>query len=174
MEAAASTQPLHAPPRFRKALVQGACFGVLALCCSLLLVLFLSLLPAGMLGPNAGAGLLTSKIGAVSIVFMACIAVPLYETVLGQLIPFELLRKLKLPPSLCVALCGALFGFGHFLNSGLGHGVATAAGGTVFALAYAYGRNHGARNAFTVAAVAHMVNNSLVMLLSALGASLPG
>lgn len=174
MDSAAGLQPLPNAAPWRKALLHGACFGVLALCCNLLMLLFVALLPAGMRGPSAAAALLNSQIGAFSIVFLACIVFPIYETVLAQFIPFELLRKLKVRPGLCVALCSVLFGLGHFVNGGLGHGMAAVASGAIFALAYAYERQSGARAAFAVTALAHIVNNSLTMLLSAYGPALPG
>ena len=120
--------------------------------------------PAGMQGANAGAAIFAGA--PATVVMMAVLFVPLFETVVGQCLPLEPMRWLGFDRRVMVAIDGALWGLGHYLNGGLAHGLVAASSGALLAYVYLRYRSHGLGAAFAITALAHAVNNALVLSAS--------
>lgn len=161
----------HRP--FRAALVLGAVMGPLGvLVATLVGEIVMASLPPELWGNSAAAHL--GEMHPARIVIMAILLAPLLETLLAQVLPIELGRRLGAGPVLCILPSAVLFGLGHYLNGGLVHGTTTLFSGLVFASAYVALRGRGARPAFVAAASAHAVQNAIAvsfMLLQGGGAA---
>ena len=176
MQDALANRITHIPPRlagwrpslekrpFLGAAALGACLGILGTCCSMLLLsLSLRLLPPELWGNSAASSL--AGLGPGAIFFFAVLYGPLFETLVGQLVPIEIAHRLGAQPLVCVLLSGFLFGWGHYANGGLVHGISTFFGGLVFACAYVALRWIGVGPAFIAASTAHAVHNMMVLFV---------
>jgi membrane protease YdiL (CAAX protease family) len=119
------------------------------------------LLPKETIGHSAAANL--SSQGTFIVFFLAVLFVPLYETLIAQLIPLELSRLARLNDLGCIVVGGAVFGLGHYLNGGLLHGISALLGGSLFALSYIILRPWGYLPAFWASYVAHAAHNGLML-----------
>ena len=116
-------------------------------------------------GPSAAEELLSAR---EPWLFIAAVLVtPTAETLIGQLAPIELLRRLKAPAALSLAVSALLFGFGHYHNGGFGHGLTSFAAGVVFAIAYLSFRSRSVSQAFACAWRCHASHNFLFLYLIA-------
>ena len=101
-----------APRPYRFALLVGACTGaartVLALCA---IGLMLAFLPQESLGESAAAGL--SNPGPVMTLLTGVVLVPLRKTLIAQLLPLELARRLGFNDYVCIAIGAVVFASGH-------------------------------------------------------------
>jgi hypothetical protein len=113
-----------------------------------------ALLPESWFGESAAGDL--DDLGSLVFLF------PAFETLLGQCLPIETLRRLRAPALACVMTSATLFGAAHWVNGGLGHGLTTLVAGSLFALAYWLCRPAGLRAAATAAYGAHAAHNFLV------------
>jgi membrane protease YdiL (CAAX protease family) len=129
-----------------------------------------AVLPSDVLGKSATTQLLTESSMLWQILFIVFIGPP-FETLIAQWFPLELLRRWHCGVAVSIGLSSAVFGIGHYVNGGFGHGITAAAAGAVFAYAYLFRRNEGAGRAFSTAALAHMMNNTLALTAFALGAA---
>ena len=86
---------------------------------------------------------------------------------MGQLAPIELLRRLKAPAPLSLAVSALLFGFGHYHNGGFAHGLTSLAAGVFFAIAYLAFRTRSVPQAFACAWCCHASHNFLFLYLIA-------
>ena len=116
-------------------------------------------------GPSAAGALLSAREPWLFIA--AILVVPTLETLVGQLAPIELLRRLKASAVLSVVGSALLFGLGHYLNGGLGHGITSFAAGLVFAIAYLSFRAQSASTAFACAWCCHASHNLLFLYVIA-------
>jgi len=165
MEAASEVRDFPAAARLRQSAFRGAAWGVLGCAGGVFAALLVTaILPPELRGKSAAEAILQGRVSAGVAVFLACVFAPLWETFIGQLLPLEILRKLKVRPVLAIALAALLFGFGHVLNGGLAHGLVATVAGTILALLYTRERAAGVLCAFTAAAVAHAVNNGIMLL----------
>jgi membrane protease YdiL (CAAX protease family) len=121
------------------------------------------LLPAEFLGHAASAQL--SNAPEALFIFMATLAIPLLETLIGTMAPVELGRAFRAGNLVCIVLAASVFAVGHFLNGGVGHAVASAVGGAIFALAYLAFRSGGTIPAIAASWICHGTNNLFVILL---------
>ena len=138
----------------------GLCTALLSLPVSLgTATLAATLLPAGWFGESAAKSI--GALGNWGFLLLGVLLLPAWETLIGQCIPVELLRRLRVAPWACVITSGACFGAAHWLGGGLGHGLSTFASGTVFALAYWLCRSAGFWHASTAAYAAHAMHNFL-------------
>lgn len=119
------------------------------------------LLPKQTIGPSAAAGL--SSQSAFVVFVLAVLFVPLYETLIAQLIPLELSRLARLNDLGCILVAGAVFGLGHYLNGGVLRGISALLGGVLFALSYIIMRPWGYLPAFWASYVAHATHNGLML-----------
>ncbi|MRW85490.1 CPBP family intramembrane metalloprotease [Pseudoduganella sp. FT26W] len=149
---------------YRFALLVGACTGiastVLALCA---IGLMLAFLPHESLGESAAAGL--SHLGPVMTLLTGVVLVPLWETLIAQLLPLELARRLGFNDCVCIALGAVVFASGHYLNGGLGHGIGSLVAGALFSTGYMAMRPWGYFPAFWASYIAHALNNCLFLYL---------
>jgi hypothetical protein len=147
---------------YRAALVLGICMAPLGLLLALSVVgILMALVPPELLGKSAAAHLGQMRPGWI--VIMTVVYAPLVETLLAQLLPIEIARRLGAGPLLCILPSAFLFGLGHFLNGGLAHGTTTFFGGLVLACAYVALRRAGSGPAFVAAATTHAFMNAAIV-----------
>jgi membrane protease YdiL (CAAX protease family) len=84
------------------------------------------------------------------------------------LLPLELAKKIGFDDKACIAVGALVFGVGHYLNGGLGHGLCAAISGALFATSYVTMRPWGYLPAFWASYVAHALNNFLVLYVAPL------
>lgn len=138
----------------------GLCTALLSLPASLgTATVAAALLPAGWFSESAAKRI--GEAGDWGFLLLGVLLLPAWETLIGQCIPVELLRRLRAAPLACVIASGAFFGAGHWMAGGLGHGLSTFASGTLFALAYWLCRPAGFWQASTAAYAAHATHNFL-------------
>ena len=152
----------------RAALELGACLGLLGVLCSIVLsYVTVSLLPPELWGRSGAAHL--DGLDPLMTFFMMVVFAPLFETVLGQLLPMEAARRLRAGAGPQVLLSGLVFGYGHYASGGIAHGITACFAGLVFAYAYANLRPAGMGPAYLAAASAHAMQNGIMwacMMLS--------
>lgn len=134
-----------------------------------LLSLFSGLL-LGLLGPaNMGAlaGAATFAHGWIFTFFAAVIWAPLWETLIGQLIPIGLLTRLGAGTLIAVLGSAALFSIGHVASGGgLAQGLVTLVAGLLLATLFAANARSGLRRASLFTCIAHATNNAILISLS--------
>ena len=116
-------------------------------------------------GASAAGALLSAR--EPWLFLSAVLIVPAVETLIGQLMPIELLRRAKAPAALSLAASALVFGLGHYLNGGLGHGLTSFVAGLVFAFAYLAHRTHSATQAFACAWCCHASHNCFFLYVIA-------
>lgn len=134
-----------------------------------LLLLVSSLLFALMGRANMGAlaGAAVFERGWAATFFAAVIWAPLWETLIGQLIPIGLLTLLNARLSIAVVGSAALFSAGHVASGGgIGQGVITFGAGLLFASLFAANVRPGLGRASLFTVTAHATNNVILILLS--------
>lgn len=119
------------------------------------------LLPKEILGASAAA--ILSGQAAPAIFVLAVLVVPLWETLIAQLLPLELARGAGIRDVGSVIIGGIIFGVGHYLNGGLLHGIGALFGGALFALSYITLRPWGYLPAFSASWIAHALHNALML-----------
>jgi hypothetical protein len=151
---------------YRLAAAWGTCLGIVGTFCALLVgSLVQHFLPPELWGHSAASGL--GGLGWFGVFMAAVVYAPLIETLLGQVLPIELLRRLRAGPPAAVLLSALLFGAGHYLNGGLAHGITSFFSGAVFACAYLALRRTGPGPACLAACTAHAVQNGTVLFVIA-------
>ncbi|MEV4781282.1 type II CAAX prenyl endopeptidase Rce1 family protein [Burkholderia sp. LMU1-1-1.1] len=116
--------------------------------------------PLDVLGSSAAEGLI-GKPGWY--IFLAAVVLaPLFETVVGQILPIELARRGGASGQVCIFISAALFSLGHLYNGGIANAVATFIGGGVFAYAYVSVRERGVGASYMAAFSAHASHNALL------------
>lgn len=149
----------------------GACLGILSVCCALLVLgVLLQWLPPEQWGESAASGL--ARLSQGMVFFLTVLYAPVIESFMAQLVPIELARRLGAHPAVCVLLSGLVFGYGHYSNGGLAHGITTFFSGLVFGSAYLAPRRVGVSAGFLAASSAHAVHN--LLLLFVIAPLLPG
>lgn len=123
-------------------------------------LLFLTF-PEDVLGGAAAQGLI-GKPGWY-IFLSAVVLAPLFETIVGQLLPIELARRVGASDQMCIFISATLFGLGHFYSGGIASAVATFIGGGVFAYAYVSVRERGVGASYMAAVSAHAGHNALLL-----------
>lgn len=134
-------------------------FILATICVSMMLRIF----SKEMLGQSAAASL--SNLRPLELLFLGVFLIPFIETFTAQLLPLELAKKIGFKDSGCIGFGAALFGMGHYLNGGLGHGVCAAVGGALFSTAYLAMRPWGCFPALWASYCAHALNNFLVLYM---------
>jgi membrane protease YdiL (CAAX protease family) len=150
----------------RGAIIMGVVFGVanLALCCFALAGIAL-FVPRPEWGTSAASTL--GGMSPIKMFFTAVIFVPLFETLLAQVIPIEAVRRMGGGRALCVLVSAILFGAGHYLNGGIVHGFMTFVGGIVLGFAYTVARSCGFLAAFVTTTTAHAFLNFMLLFVIA-------
>ena len=138
----------------------GLCLSLLSMPASLgTAALAAVLLPEGWFGESAAKSV--GELGPWGFLLLGVLLLPAWETLIGQCLPIELMHRLRAAPLACIIASATLFGAGHWIGGGLGHGLATFTSGSVFALAYWLCRPAGCRYAATAAYAAHAAHNFL-------------
>jgi hypothetical protein len=140
-------------------------------------VFFLGLLAAYLLHhilpppPNymAVADRILSSRNWFTITFAAIFWAPLWETIVGQMLPVELLRRFKAPHILILVACGAVFGIGHYFSNGLIHALRSVIAGILLGELYCRYRKHSVGSSYLAVVIAHAFNNLCVVTIIALG-----
>lgn len=146
---------------YRFASLVGACIGVVSSGLGVIAIsLMLVLLPREILGQSAAVSL--SSVGTLGVLFLGVFFIPFLETFIAQLLPLELAKRIGFNDKACVAVGAIVFGLGHYLNGGLGHGLCAAIAGALFATGYVTMRPWGYFPAFWASYVAHALNNLLI------------
>lgn len=146
---------------YRFASLVGASVSLVSVVSSVVIISVVLLLPKETIGPSAAASL--SSQSAFVVFFLVVLFVPLYETLIAQLIPLELSRLARLNDLGCILVAGAVFGLGHYLNGGVLHGISALLGGSLFAFSYMILRPWGYLPAFWASYVAHVTHNGLML-----------
>jgi membrane protease YdiL (CAAX protease family) len=146
-------------------MVVGVGGGVIcALISTVSILLIFRLIPESIRGGSAAAYL--ANISAGWIFLVAVIFAPIFETLLGQVLPIELARRLGFGVTACVLISACSFSLGHVANgAGLGHALGTFIGGLVVASCYAWVRTAGWCSSYVASATAHATNNFLLIYL---------
>ena len=98
---------------------------------------------------------------------VAIVWAPLFETLVGQILPIELARRFGASDQVCILVSAALFGLGHFRSGGLASGIATFIGGGIFAYAYMSMRERGVGTSYVAAVSAHAGHNAMLIYVMA-------
>lgn len=145
-----------------QAIARGGLYGVVGLVGVVLTYWLLTVvLPREHWGASAAAGFVNTP--QPWLFLSAVLLVPALETLLAQLLPIEILRRIGAPAWVCIAGSAALFSLGHGLNGGPAHAATTAVGGLVMAAAYLSARSASAGHAFGCAWSAHATKNGLLL-----------
>lgn len=148
----------------RGSLVAGIVLSCFSLGLSLLALGALSLvLDSSHWGRSAADGL--SGMSDGSLFLLAVLLVPAFETLVGQCLPIEIARRMRVGAVGCVWISAALFGGGHFANGGIAHGVTTFVAGSVFAFGYVLVRHLGFWMSCVTAAMAHAMHNAILLFV---------
>ena len=115
------------------------------------------------IGPSAGAEILARP--EPWLFLLAVLVIPAIETVVAQLVLIELLRWIRTPATLCVVVSAAVFGLGHYVNGGLGHGVVSFVAGLVFSYGYLAQRAESLGNAYACAWCTHACHNFIFLYM---------
>lgn len=139
-------------------LVVGICSSVIAIPWGLGLEYFV---PKNRWGDSAANGLASMSLAMVF--FAGVIFAPLFETLVGQALPIELAKKFTDSKAIMIAVSGAVFGVGHYVNGGVVHGLSALLHGSLFAYSFVVARKSGFRYSFASAALTHAVHNAIVL-----------
>lgn len=155
----------HSP--YRYATFVGVRLGIFnAVTAAIAINLMLALFPLEKLGPSAAAFI--SNYNTLGVFFLGVIFIPFFETFIAQLLPLELARGVGLNDRACIATGAALFGFTHYLNGGIAHGICATIGGAVFSMAYIKIRPWGYMPSYWASSIAHGTNNFLIFFVAPL------
>jgi len=122
--------------------------------------------PGGGMGEQAAAARIYAS-GPWAFGFAVLLFAPLYETLAGQSLPIELMRKLRVPCLASLAICALLFGVLYYRANGINHGIKTFVSGLLYAELYLRTRPASALASWATVAGAHFVNNLWTVALLA-------
>lgn len=147
----------------RGALRLGLCAGAInSLIAMLLLLIALALFSPQQLGGSASSSL--EGAGTARIFWTVVVWAPLFETVIGQWLPLEVLRRYKVRASYSLLASAILFSLLHVMGgSGILHASMTLIAGGIFAASYLTARSMGLAPAYVAAATAHACSNGLIL-----------
>lgn len=144
----------------------GSLLGLVGTLVSMLFIgTMLALLPREQWGNSAAAGLTGLSQGAFF--FVAVVFTPMLETVMGQVMPIEFARRFGANWAVCILASAIVFGFGHYWNGGLVHGISAFLGGAVFASGYVAVRRVGFWSGLIAAYIAHATQNAMLLFVVA-------
>lgn len=147
----------------RGAMCLGLCAGAInSLIAMLLLLAALAFFSPQHLGGSASSSL--EGAGTARIFWTAVVWAPLFETLVGQWLPLEVLRRYKVHAGYSLLVSAILFSFLHVVGgSGILHASMTFMAGTIFAASYLAVRSLGLAPAYVAAATAHACSNGLIL-----------
>lgn len=147
------------------AIYMGLCAGLLNLgICVPLAVLAQSIFAPEQLGGSSATSL--EGAGEAKLFWSAVVLARLVETVLGQWLPIEVLRRRGVRAAYCLLASAALFSALHVLGgAGMLQAATTFIGGLAFAGSYLMARNMGPDPGWLAAAAAHACSNGLLLFV---------
>lgn len=137
--------------------------------CFVILTVTKWLLPPQYWGVHTGLARFQREMSLPLLVFWVVIYSPILETFLGQLLPLEILKRLRVSEHLSVAAGAVLWGIVHYLSGGLLHAIVALGSGTMFSLVYLRYRAPGVATAYSTTALARACNNILLLIAVAYG-----
>jgi hypothetical protein len=162
----ADSRERHIDRPLRAALYTGFATGIVSALTSVVVLTILHfLLPPWLWGPSAATSL--GSLSVTALFVMAVIVGPVFETVLGQVLPIEIVRGLGATAVICITLSALAFAVGHYVNGGVAHGTAAFFSGGWFACAYVCMRSRGLWTAFATASTAHATHNAVLLSIIA-------
>ena len=158
----------------RSAMRLGLCVGaVIFLICMLMLLVAEALFSPQQLGDSASESLKGAS--TATIFWMAVVWAPLFETLIGQWLPLEVLRRYRVRAGFGLLISAALFSLFHIMGgSGILHACMTFIGGGILSASYLTARSMGLVPAYVAVATAHACVNGLIMCGSLLFPDLLG
>lgn len=164
-DAIAAIRARMAPRPRSGAIYMGFCAGLLNLSiCVPLALLADGLFSREQLGGSSAQSL--EGAGMVKLFWSAVVLAPLIETVLGQWLPIEVLRRYGARAAYCLLVSAVLFSALHVLGgAGILHATTTFIGGVAFAASYQLARPLGVGPAWLAAAAAHACSNGLLLFV---------
>ena len=148
--------------------LRAVALGVAIACINLAMSpIFEYLIPPRYAGHNAGEELFRTG-STAGIFIMGGFFIPLFETIIAQTIPIEILRRLKFPSWFSAFVSTMYFSFGHYRNGGLMHAATSMVAGAFFSGIYIHFRSCSMRRAYYVTAMTHCTNNVFLFILSML------
>ena len=157
------------PPVLRYALGALAWAAMTFVVCLIILIVTKWLLPPQYWGVHTGLARFQREMSLPLLVFWVVIYSPILETFLGQLLPLEILRRLRADERLSVAAGAILWFVVHYLSGGLLHGIVALGSGAMFSLAYLRYRSAGVAAAYSTTTLARACNNILLLIAVAYG-----
>lgn len=137
--------------------------------CFIILIVTRWLLPPQYWGVHTGLARFQREMSLPLLVFWVVIYSPILETFLGQLLPLEILKRLRVSEHLSVAAGAVLWGIVHCLSGGLLHGIVALGSGAMFSLVYLRYRAPGVATAYSTTTLARACNNILLLIAVAYG-----
>ena len=132
---------------------------------SLLSGLLFTMMGRATMGSLAGAEIFAR--GLTATLFAAVFWAPIFETLIGQLVPIGVMTWFGVRSAIAVFSSAAVFSAGHMASGGgIGQGVVTFGAGLLFATVFAANAGSGLGRASLFTATAHATNNALLILLS--------
>lgn len=119
----------------------------------------------------ASATYFTNEFNLFSLIAIVVIFIPLYETFIAQLVLIELLRWMRMNKITIILLASLIFGYGHYYNGNLTHGIIAFFSSAILNYLYLTTRLSGVIASYYVTAIAHMTNNLIFVLALKLFAS---
>ena len=147
----------------RGAMRLGLCAGAI----NFLIFVPLALAAVALFTPQQLGGSAAAALRGASTATVFCFVVvwaPLFETVIGQWLPLEVLRRYKVRASYSLLASAILFSLLHVMGgSGILHASMTLIAGGIFAASYLAARSLGLAPAYVAAATAHACSNGLIL-----------
>jgi membrane protease YdiL (CAAX protease family) len=145
----------RAPPWAAASLVTAIAFGLLSL----------PLVPSHWRWQSTGIRLFEQPFAKA---FLAAVVIaPLVETLLCQVIPLEILRRVTSRGWVAVLASALFFGSLHTIRGGPHQAVAAFGSGLVFGLLYVRARKLGVTRGYVAVVAVHAIHNAVVLLLVA-------
>lgn len=117
----------------------------------------------GQQGLTASAGAQLLPTPEPWLFLLAVIIIPAFETLTAQLIPIELLRRLRSSKTVAIVVSAGAFGVGHYVMGSVSHGITSFLSGLVFGYAYLAFSDQSWGRGFLCAWSAHAAHNFLFL-----------
>lgn len=162
---------VHQPsPPVLKLALAGLGWGVLTcLLCFVILTVTKWLLPAEYWGAHTGLAKFKREMSLPLLVFWVIIYSPILETFLGQLLPLEILKRLRVNRQWSIFIGAIFWGIVHYLSGGLLHAIVALGSGAMFSFVYLRYREQGVAAAYTTTAFSRACNNAAILIAISFG-----
>src|SRR5450830_2085528 len=157
---------VHKPsPPVLKLALAGLGWGVLTcLLCFVILTLTKWLLPSQYWGAHTGLAKFKREMSLPLLVFWVIIYSPILETFLGQLLPLEILKRMRVNRQWSIFISAILWAIVHFISGGLLHGIVALGSGAMFSFVYLRYRAPGVAVAYATTTFSRACNNIAILV----------